>query len=138
MTVMLQIGYRKDMITNLKVLKAKCVLMVFTFCVIALFCTAQVVYVTPSGSKYHRGNCRMVENVARELTLQAAIAQGYLSCRVCKAPLLESQGYSAPNRPRGTSSTRQCKASTARGTRCKHKTSIANGFCYQHDPGKKL
>jgi hypothetical protein len=31
--------------------------------------------------------------------------------------------------------TEQCKGLTKKGTRCKHYTSNANGYCYQHQPG---
>ena len=36
--------------------------------------------------------------------------------------------------PQGQSTTVQCKGTTKAGTRCKHMTSIANGYCYQHQP----
>jgi hypothetical protein len=33
---------------------------------------AQIVYKTPSGSKYHLSNCRMVKNVSQKLSLADA------------------------------------------------------------------
>lgn len=32
----------------------------------------------------------------------------------------------------GESASVQCKGNTQKGTRCKHKTRLANGYCYQH------
>ncbi|WP_350028985.1 DUF5763 domain-containing protein [Flavobacterium terrisoli] len=40
------------------------------------------------------------------------------------------------HRGRGQSQTVQCKGTTKKGTRCKHMTSIANGYCFQHNPDR--
>lgn len=41
-----------------------------------------VVYITPSGSKYHRQGCRTVDDYT-EIARSDAIASGYVPCKVC-------------------------------------------------------
>lgn len=43
------------------------------------------VYVTPSGTKYHRPNCRYVTNRAKPIPLEKA-RQAYGPCKVCQPP----------------------------------------------------
>ncbi len=47
------------------------------------------VYVTRTGSKYHRGNCRYLRRSKIETTLLEAVERGITSCSVCKPPILE-------------------------------------------------
>jgi hypothetical protein len=96
---------------------------------------AQSVYKTPSGTKYHLASCRMVENTSQKLSVVEAIEQGLDACKICKpsvapASLLSSGSGTA----KGESNTVQCKGRTKRGTRCQHRTSIGDGYCYQHRP----
>lgn len=98
---------------------------------------AQAVYVTPYGNHYHRGNCRMVENVSKELKLYDAIKRGYKPCKICKPPIMPNANNLSSNTARGKSNTVQCKGKTASGNRCKHMTSIANGYCFQHNPNRR-
>lgn len=44
-----------------------------------------------------------------------------------------TQQFIAPQQKNGTV---QCKGTTKKGTQCKHMTSIANGYCFQHNPDK--
>jgi hypothetical protein len=46
------------------------------------------VYVTPSGERYHRSDCRYVKGktTLRQLTVAQAKAEGYTPCKVCKPP----------------------------------------------------
>lgn len=99
----------------------------------ALTGKSQVVYKTPSGKKYHLATCRMVENVSAKISLAEAQQLGLTACLICKPASLSSQQpfKLAP----GTSNTVQCSGLTKAGSRCRHRTSIANGFCYQHQPG---
>lgn len=95
----------------------------------------QIVYKTPSGTKYHLGSCRMVENVSKKLANAEDIAKYHLTpCKICKPPNLTalSTDLSFTNKAVGESESVQCKGKTKKGTRCKHKTKIANGYCYQH------
>jgi methylphosphotriester-DNA--protein-cysteine methyltransferase len=92
---------------------------------------AQTVYVTPSGNKYHKANCRMVENVSKSMALADAVNSGYSACKICKPSL--AYGSSSSKSVSGKSTvTYQCRGTTKKGTRCKHKTHIANGYCFQH------
>ena len=95
---------------------------------------SQVVYKTPSGEKYHLGNCRMVKNVSEKLTVNEAVAKGLTPCKICNPPIATGANLYQQKKPKGESTTVQCKGLTKAGTRCKHKTSIANGYCFQHIP----
>jgi len=97
---------------------------------------AQTVYKTPSGKKYHLSTCRMVNNVSTAITISDALALGLEPCKICNPPVNESLTLSTSNKAKGQSNTVQCKGYTKAGTRCKHMTSIANGYCFQHNPGK--
>lgn len=95
----------------------------------------QDVYKTPSGKKYHLSNCRMVENVSKKLVGEKDINKNHLKpCKICKPQIKNSlqKIKFSPNKAVGESASIQCKGKTKNGTRCKHKTSIANGYCYQH------
>lgn len=106
-------------------------LLLFTVCA-----SAQVVYKTPSGEKYHLASCRMVKNVSQELTLKKASDLGLTACKICKPPTSERLGFSEKKQAKGEAATVQCKGMTKAGTRCKHRTSISNGYCFQHNPDK--
>jgi|SRR6185503_20257656 len=95
---------------------------------------AQKVYKTPSGAKYHLGTCHTVKNVSEEITIEEAKKLGLEPCKICKPPGFSSSGTSS-NKPQGHGETVQCKGTTKAGTRCKHMTRIANGYCFQHQPG---
>jgi Family of unknown function (DUF5763) len=94
---------------------------------------AQTVYKTPSGAKYHLATCRMVKNVSEQITLSRAKVLGLDPCKICNPQNIYATGSSA-NKAQGQNRTAQCKGFTKAGTRCKHMTSIANGYCYQHQP----
>ncbi len=95
---------------------------------------AQTVYKTPSGAKYHTATCRTVKNVSEAITLEKAIESGLDPCKVCQ-PVVPNGGGSKTKQPGGEAETVQCKGKTKAGTRCKHMTKIANGYCFQHQPG---
>jgi hypothetical protein len=44
------------------------------------------VYITDTGEKYHRGNCRYLSHSKHAISLEDAIAQGYTPCKICKPP----------------------------------------------------
>jgi len=93
---------------------------------------AQTVYKTPSGEKYHLATCHMVKNVSEKITVEEAKQLGLQPCKICKPPTVLSGP--SPNKQQGQSTTVQCRGTTKAGTRCRHMTSIANGYCYQHQP----
>ena len=98
---------------------------------------AQKIYKTPSGAKYHLGSCRMVTNVSEEISMTRAAELGLAPCKICKPQSYTALGLSSQkNTAQGQKETVQCKGITKKGTRCKHMTSIANGYCFQHNPDK--
>jgi hypothetical protein len=100
--------------------------------VLSISLKAQAVYKTPSGEKYHLASCRMVKNVSEKITVKQAIALGLQPCKIC-SPQISDESILA-NKAKGKYKTVQCKGLTKTGNRCKHMTSIANGYCYQHQP----
>lgn len=99
--------------------------------------SAQSVYKTPSGTKYHLSTCRMVENVSEKITIQEAIRLHLSPCKICKPPVTEFNQITPQKSPQGKKETSRCKGNTKGGVRCKHMTSIGNGYCYQHQPPSK-
>ncbi len=109
-----------------------------TFVILSFFAfkgKGQDVYKTPSGEKYHLSSCRTVVNVSKKLVNDDDVAKHNLQpCKICKPPVRQSlvNNYSGKNKAVGESNSVQCQGYTQAGTKCKHKTSIANGYCYQH------
>jgi hypothetical protein len=95
--------------------------------------TAQTVFKTPSGQKYHLASCRMVKNVSQEITVAGAKELDLEPCKICN-PQNIYNGAPPPHKAQGQNITVQCNGYTKAGNRCKHMTSIANGYCYQHQP----
>jgi len=63
-----------------------------TICFLILFLglsisklSAQTVYVTESGKKYHAKNCSFAKTGKKGMALKEAIKQGYEACKMCKA-----------------------------------------------------
>jgi methylphosphotriester-DNA--protein-cysteine methyltransferase len=96
---------------------------------------AQTVYKTPSGAKYHLATCHTVKNVSEKMTIEEAKAAGLQPCKICKPESGYASGLSSNKAQGQITATVQCKGFTKSGTRCKHKTRIANGYCFQHQPG---
>jgi len=115
----------------------KAVLLIVLFLLTSAATNAQKIYKTPSGAKYHLGNCRMVQNVSEEISFEGAAELGLQPCKICKPKDYVALGLtSQKNQAQGQSQTVQCKGTTKKGTRCKHMTSIANGYCFQHNPDR--
>ncbi len=101
---------------------------------VQLSTSAQTVYKTPSGKKYHLENCRMVKNVSEEISIRQAVELGLSPCSICHPPINNGVTNST-HKAQGTDKGVQCKGMTKAGTRCKHFTKIGNGYCFQHQPG---
>ena len=109
----------------------------FLILLFSTFINAQSVYKTPSGKKYHLGTCRMVNNVSEKITLERAAELGLGSCKICNPQSYSQLGLtSKTNNAQGQKATVQCNGRTKKGSRCKHMTSIANGYCFQHNQDK--
>lgn len=98
---------------------------------------SQPVYKTPSGEKYHLATCRTVKNVSEELSVDDATKKNLQPCKICKPPQSNGASSLSSNRKgKGEANTVQCKGTTKKGNRCQHRTRIANGYCFQHNPDK--
>lgn len=73
----------------------------------------------------------MVKNVSKKVSFSDISRYGLLPCKICKPPYNNTVS-SFKNKSVGKSSSVRCRGKTKRGTRCKHKTRLANGYCYQH------
>jgi len=95
--------------------------------------SAQTVYITKSGKKYHTESCRYLSSSKYSIELNEAIQKGCGPCSVCRPPVA---GTSSPQRttPSGNKRTVsvQCAATTKAGSRCKRMTYSSNGYCWQH------
>ncbi|HQW11096.1 MAG TPA: DUF5763 domain-containing protein [Saprospiraceae bacterium] len=113
----------------------KVILVSIYFCFSSIL-SAQNVYKTPSGEKYHLASCRMVENVSKKLVTSQDIKTYNLDpCKICKPPLPArlSGGNSLTNKAVGEAAESvRCRGITQEGSRCRHTTKLANGYCYQH------
>ena len=98
--------------------------------------TSQDIYKTPSGTKYHLASCRMVENTSEKITGNEAQKLGLQPCKICKPDKLSLSVMNSASTAHGQGETVQCKGVTKAGSRCKHMTRIANGYCSQHTPDK--
>lgn len=47
----------------------------------------QTVYVTRTGSKYHRAGCQYLRSSSRSLDLNEALSAGYSGCSRCRPPI---------------------------------------------------
>ncbi|QDP86136.1 hypothetical protein FNJ88_11470 [Chryseobacterium sp. SNU WT5] len=97
--------------------------------------SAQTVYKTPSGTKYHLSICRMVKNASSSLPLDKALREGLSPCKICRPPFRETVGIiSKSKKTPGENTTNRCPATIKEGLRCKRNTKIGNNFCFQHLP----
>ncbi len=100
---------------------------------------SQFVYKTPSGSKYHLTSCKHVNNVSKRMTVDEAINKYYLSpCKICNPPVPKGALFlqSEKDKAVGACDVRQCLGETKSKARCKRKTRLCNGYCFQHNPNK--
>ena len=105
----------------------------------------QTVYVTKTGSKFHKSSCRYLKSSKITISLSDAKEKGYTACSVCKpSSTVSSSTKDATTvkaaskttktaKPATTSTTsKRCSATTQKGTRCKRTTKSPNGKCWQH------
>lgn len=60
------------------------------FSLMAHFASAQTVYVTENGKKYHKKNCTLVNEGKKGIELSEAKKKGLEPCGVCKPDAVES------------------------------------------------
>ncbi|MGH9870540.1 MAG: thermonuclease family protein [Candidatus Polarisedimenticolia bacterium] len=88
----------------------------------------ETVYVTKSGTKYHRSGCRHLSKSQVPLPLKDAAAR-YSPCSVCSPPTSSiSSAKPATSKP----SAMRCAATTKKGTRCSRNAAAGSAYCWQH------
>ena len=115
------------------------------FFLLASQLSAQTVFVTKTGAKYHKESCRYAKT-GWASDLAAAKKRGLTACLVCK-PSSKETGEAKPvplsaepkkvepskeTKPAQATST-QCKATTKAGARCSRKSAAGSSYCWQHD-----
>ena len=96
----------------------------------------ETVYVTRTGTRYHRDGCRSLSRskIARSLKDAAA---SYGPCAICKPPVPATSSIQsatpapATSRSTSTAATR-CQAQTKAGTQCSRNARAGSSFCWQH------
>jgi hypothetical protein len=76
----------------------------------------------------------MVKNVSDEISATEARKLGLEPCKICQPQDIYATPYNGKKKTQGKANTTQCLGRTKAGSRCKHMTSIGNGYCYQHQP----
>jgi hypothetical protein len=99
----------------------------------------QVVYVTRTGTKYHRDGCSFLARSKLPVALKDVGSHG--PCSVCKPPTLGKGGpasvavpaalRSAPAPPAADF---RCQAITKKGTQCSRRAQAGSSYCWQHQP----
>jgi len=94
----------------------------------------QSVYVTRTGTKYHRAGCSSLSKSMIPMSLAEAAARCG-PCSRCRPPTLASPvtstGPISSGMATGTEDGR-CQAKTQKGTHCSRRASPGSGYCWQH------
>jgi len=88
------------------------------------------VYVTKSGKKYHRSDCRLLSQNRTALLLAQARVD-YSACRLCaSSSSLPKAAISL--QPNGKTAAVRCWGKTKKGDRCKREAEAGSKYCWQH------
>jgi endonuclease YncB( thermonuclease family) len=106
----------------------------------------QTVYVTRTGTKYHRAGCRSLARSQIPIALKNVGHYG--PCSICRPPALNDSGAkgsgakvppvvkaapeSAPATTQPATSGR-CQATTKKGTQCSRRAQARSSYCWQHN-----
>ena len=97
----------------------------------------QLVYLTRTGTKYHRDGCRFLARSQVPIALKDV--GSHEPCSLCKPPTLrdattETAAALAPSRsvPSQPASTARCQAITNKGTQCSRSAQAGTRYCWQH------
>ena len=94
----------------------------------------QTVYVTKSGTMYHRAGCSSLAKSMIPMPLTEAAAR-YGPCSRCSPPTLASPagstGAVSSGAATGTYDGR-CQAITKKGIQCSRRAQVGSGYCWQH------
>lgn len=96
--------------------------------------TAQTVYITKTGTKYHSDGCQYLRKSQITTTLQKALNAGYDACSRCNPPI---SGNVIPEPVKTNTQSEQqyssrCAATTKKGTQCKRNAANGSSYCWQH------
>lgn len=131
-----------------KIMKKVIGLLIFTvFLVTTINVTAQTVYITKTGTKYHNDGCRYLSKSKISIDLASAIEKGYGPCSVCKPPTKATSQENAKSTPVKTEvkeqnsiTSNQTKANSSSGTTSSGRTLITGprgGTYYINKNGNK-
>lgn len=117
----------------------------FLICIAGIFSflTAQTVYITKSGKKYHTESCSYLSKSKIAIDLKEAIEKGYSPCSKCKPDKkLSKTRINSDNKylydqkdndiKKSKVIEQQCQAITKKGTQCKRKAVAGSIYCWQH------
>ena len=101
----------------------------------------QLVYVTRTGTKYHREGCRFLARSQIPIALKNVGSHG--PCSVCKPPTLRDSAArtsttpsaspaAPPSAPTQPASDGRCQATTKKGTQCSRRAQAGSSYCWQH------
>lgn len=107
-----------------------CIFFLFSF---SSLVSAQTVYITKTGSKYHLGHCGSLSKSSIEIDLNDAVSKGYGPCARCRPPSTTSSKSERKVSTSKQSESSQCAATTKKGTRCKRKAAAGSSYCWQHN-----
>ena len=104
--------------------------------------SSQSVYVTNTGTKYHKSTCHHLKSSKNEIAFEKALELSYTACSVCKPNnkgnslgmvSTSTKSIVSPATSNSTTTTTtQCTGKTKAGARCKRMTKSDHGRCYQH------
>ena len=100
----------------------------------------QLVYLTRTGTKYHRDGCRFLARSRIPTHLKDVGSHG--PCSVCKPPTLSDGADRLRSRLRHRARVHRasaqpadggrCQAVTKKGTQCSRKAQAGSDYCWQH------
>ena len=105
------------------------------FLLLSLWTMGQTVYVTNTGSKYHRNGCQYLSKSKISTSLDSALTLGYNACAVCKPSASTSTVQRVLNdetEPGSATTSVRCSSQTKSGNRYSRMTKERNGRCWQH------
>lgn len=128
----------------------KALLVVFAILLVAGNISAQTVYITKTGKKYHSAECNYLSKSSIPIELKDAQERGYTACSKCDPPSTivaakEGKSDSKQIQPATTTvkkseqstqtktyNSGRCQATTKKGTQCKRSARPGSNYCWQH------
>ena len=112
------------------------------------FAQAEKVYVTRTGTKYHRESCSSLRSSKIEMALTEAAAR-YDPCANCRPPVSAAavpqqpanklrpsapgvERPVAPATPQQAPRSTRCQATTKKGAQCSRNAQAGSSYCWQH------